>query len=283
MARPVPDRGARLPGEGVDRLPVGPLAAVRFYLAQRVKVRLAYRGDLVVNALGDVLIAAVGPLFLGTLFQHVRHVGDWTGPEVLFCWGFAECVVGLFFFAFGGLYQLNQRYILGGELDRVLLRPVDPLAQVLLDNLSLEDLPIVALGLVVMAGAVVWGLPPVPWWKWALLPVFLVAGTGVLGGLLTALGSLGFHLHHRGTAVGLVFQLSTFTRYPLDLFARPLRWLLTFVLPLGFAGFYPAVFFLDHPEWHVYAGVQPALGAACLAFGYGAWRFGLSRYTSSGS
>lgn len=283
MARPVPDRGARRPAAGVHRLPVGPLAAVRFYLAQRVKVRLAYRADLVVNALGDVLLAAVGPLFLGTLFQHVRHVGDWTGPEVLFCWGFAECVVGLFFFAFAGLYQLNQRYILGGELDRVLLRPVDPLAQVLLDNLSLEDLPIVLLGLVIMAGAVAWGLPPLPWWKWALLPVFLVAGTAVLGGLLTALGSLGFHLHHRGTAVGLVFQLSTFTRYPLDLFARPLRWLLTFALPLGFAGFYPAVFFLPHPQWHVYAWAQPALGAACAAFGYGAWRFGLSRYTSSGS
>lgn len=283
MARPPPDRGARALAGGATRLPAGPLAAVRFYLAQRVKVRLAYRADLLVNALGDVMIAAVGPLFLGTMFQHVRHVGDWTGPEVLFCWGFAEAIVGLFFFAFSGLYQVNQRYILGGELDRVLLRPVDPLAQVLLDNLSLEDLPILVLGVAVMVGAVAWGLPPVPWWKWALLPVFLAAGTGVLGGLLTALGSLGFHLHHRGTAVGLVFQLSTFTRYPLDLFGRPLRWFLTFVLPLGFAGFYPAVFFLDRPEWHAYALAQPFIGLACLAGGYAAWRFGLSRYTSSGS
>lgn len=275
--------GTRAPGRGVDRLPVGAFAALRLYVAQRVKVRLAYRADLVVNALGDVLIAAVGPLFLGTMFQHVRHLGDWSAPEVLFCWGFAEAVVGLFFTFFQGLYALNQRYILGGELDRALLRPLDPLAQVLLDNVSLEDVPIVVLGLGIMGAAVAWGLPPVPAWKWALLPLFLASATAVLGGLLTGLASLGFHLHHRGTAVGLVFQLSTFNRYPLDLFARPLRWVLTFVLPLGFAGFYPAVFFLDRPEWFVYAAAQPAVGLACAVGGYAAWRFGLGRYTSSGS
>lgn len=267
---------------GLPLLPQGVGAAVRLYLAQRVKVRLAYRTDFVVNAIGEVLLAAVGVLFLETLFSHVDTLGSWTGPEVLFCWGFAETVVGLFFIGFNGLYALNQRYILGGELDRALLRPVDPYLQVLLDNVSLEDVPIALLGLGVMAYAAT-GMPPIPLWKLPFLPLFLASATGVMGGLLTALSSIGFHLHHRGTAVGLVFQLSTFTRYPIDVFAKPLRWLLTFVLPLAFAGFYPAAFFMDRPEWLGYALAQPLVGGACMAFGYFAWRFGLEHYTSSGS
>jgi len=280
---PDPPVRARAEARGLTRLPRSVAGVLGLYLAQRLKVKLAYRADFLVNALGDVLLAGVGPLFLATLFSHVQHLGDWTGPEVLFCWGFAECIVGLFFMIFQGLYALNQRYILGGELDRALLRPVDPYLQVLMDNVSLEDVPIFLLGVAVMVAAVVWGLPPIPPWKLALMPLYLASGAAVMGGFLTAVASVGFHLQHRGTAVGLVFQLATFNRYPIDLFARPLRWLLTFVLPLAFAGFYPAVFFLDRPEWRVYALAQPLVGVACMALGYAAWRHGLERYSGSGS
>lgn len=286
MARPLPagPAGPRdTAAAPVANLPSSLVGVIRLYLEQRIKVKLAYRTDFLVTSLGDVLLAAVGPLFLTTLFAHVQHLGNWTGPEVLFIWGFSECIVGLFFMFFQGLYSLNQRYILGGELDRVLLRPVDPYLQVLLDNVSFEDVPIFLLGLVVMGVAVAWGLPPIPIGRLILLPLFWVGGAAVMGGFLTAISSIGFHLHHRGTAVGLVFQLGTFNRYPIDLFARPLRWLLTYLLPLAFAGFYPATFFLDRPEWHGYALAQPFVGLGCLGLGYLAWRIGLSRYTSSGS
>ncbi len=252
------------------------------YLTNRLKVRLAYRLDFVITALGDGLLAAVGLVFLSTLFSHVPTLGGYLPAQVLFCWGFAECVVGLFFVFFQGLWTLNIRYILGGELDRVLLRPFDPYAQILFDNLSYEDLPIAVLGAAVMAVAAP-ALPGVPLWHWALLPVLLLGGACVLGGVLTTVCSAGFHLHHRGTAVGLVFQLSTFTRYPIDLFVAPLRLLLTWVLPLGFAGFYPASFFIGRPDWQVYALAQPLIGLVSLAVGYAAFRFGLSRYASTGT
>jgi ABC-2 type transport system permease protein len=104
----------------------------------------------------------------------------------------------------------------------------------------------------------------------------------VIGGLLTGLSGLGFHLHHRGTAVGLVFQLSTFNRYPMDLFPKVLRYLLTFVLPLGFAGFYPASFLLGRDEWLPYAVATPFVGALCLGGGWWFWGWSLRRYSSGG-
>jgi ABC-2 type transport system permease protein len=251
-------------------------------LAQRLKARLAYRGDLVASMVSNVLVAGVGLVFLGALFSNVPALGGWSAAQLRFTWGFAETVVGLYYFAFSGLTVFNVRYVLGGELDRVLLRPVDPLLHVLLDNASFEDLPVALLGLAVMLHAAP-SLPPVEAWRWALLPLMLAGGLASLGGVLVALASLGFHMQHRGTAgVGLVFQLSTYSRYPLDLFARPLRWLLTFVLPLGFAGFYPAALYLSRPEWTAHALATPLVGGVCLIGGAAAWRFGLSRYSSAG-
>ncbi len=255
---------------------------MRALLAQRLKTRLAYRGDLVAGLLSGTLLAVVGPVFLGALFQHVGSLGGWTAPEVLFVWGYADTVSGLFYIVFQGLYSLNRRYILGGELDRLLVRPVDPYVQLLADNLAIEEVPTVVLGLVVMGLAVVWGLPLPSAGRLVLLPLWLAFSLAALGGIVTAVASLGFHLHHRGTAIGLVMQLTTFVRYPLDLFADPLRWLLTTALPFGFAGFYGAAFFLPRPEFTTLSVLTGPVGAASLALGYVAWRFGLARYTSAG-
>lgn len=259
------------------------MRAVRALIAARAKARLAYRGDLLASVSGALLVAGVGPLLVCTLASHVAQLDGLSGPELLFCWGFADTVAGLFYVIFAGLSTLNRRYILGGELDRTLVRPLDPYLQLLLDNLALEDLPTVALGLAIMGAAVAWGLPPVAPWRWLLLPPLLVSGLLTLGGVVTAVVSLGFFLHHRGTAAGLVLQLAAYGRYPVGVFGRPLRWLLTFALPLSFTGFYPAAFFLSQPRYGGLALASPLVGLLCFAAGYGAWRLGLQRYASSGS
>ena len=259
------------------------MGAIRLLVAARVHARLAYRADLLAGFGSGLLLALVGPIFLVTLFAHIPTLGGWTGPEVLFCWGFADAASGLFYVLFTGLYHLNQRYVLGGDLDRLLLRPADPYLALLAEHLAIDDLGSLVLGGAVMAAAVAWGLPPRPAWVWALLPLLLISAAAVMGGLLTAVASLAFHLRHRGTAVSLALQLSPFARYPLDLFARPIQGLLTWVFPLAFAGFYPATLFMDRPAWHGFALAQPLVAVACLAAGYAAWRVGLARYQSRGS
>lgn len=252
-------------------------------VARRVQSRMAARGDLLAGLLASLLSSAAGPVVVLTLFRQVPTLHGWTGPEVLFCWGFADAVSGAFNALFGGLYVLNRRYVLGGELDRVLLRPMDPYVQVMLDNLSLEDIPAFGLGLAMMGVAGAWGLPAIPLWRLGLLPLALLSGVAVLAGVITTFASMGFLLLHRGTAVGMASQLSTFARYPLDLFGAPLRWLLTTALPFGFAGFYGAILVLGSERWQGIALLQPLVGALVLALGYGAFRLGLRRYGSAGS
>jgi ABC-2 type transport system permease protein len=246
------------------------------WLALRVSTRLQHRGDLLLVAASNLVIASVGLVFLGTMFHHADGLGPWTARQVWFAWGFAETVAGLFYVVFGGLWVLNQRYLLGGELDRVLVRPVDPLAQVLIDNVALEDLAEVGLGVAVMIAAWPAGLG----WRAVLVPVYLLSALAVLGGLALTASAAGAWLKHRGTAVGLLLQGASLSRYPLDVLGTPVRWALTVVLPLGFAGWMPAREFLAEAgagRW------TPVVGMACMAVGIVAWRKSLRAYTSSGS
>ncbi len=262
--------------------PTSTLGILARYLLMRAKVRLAYRGDFLINAAGDLLVAGVGVVFLWAIFTHVPDIQGWSFHEVLFIWGMAETATGLFFVLFQGLWFVNQRYLLRGEMDRVLLRPLDPYLQVLLDNINLEDVFVGLLGMGMIAVSLE-GLPPLTPIRWLMLPVFIAGGVLILGGVLTGVSAAGFRVHHRGTAVGLVYQGAVFSRYPIDIFHRRLQQLLTFAVPYAFIAFFPATWYLDRTEWLHLAFAQPFLAVAVFAGGVMLWKRGLLSYRSPGA
>ena len=99
-------------------------SASRRFAKARAQARLAYPGDVAAQALGDLLVGLVGVLFLSALFARVPHVAGWSLHETLVVWGLAECVSALTSCVCAGAAVFNQRYLLGGELDRMLLRPL---------------------------------------------------------------------------------------------------------------------------------------------------------------
>lgn len=240
----------------------------------RLQSRLAYRGDLVLASLGDVLLAAVGLVMLGTIFLHVDRLAGFTARDVLLGWGLAQASLGLFQAAFAGLYAMNRQYLLQGDLDRVLLRPVDPWLQVMLDHLNPGALLTSLAGLAVFAWAVE------PGFELLLLPVFVVCGALLVAGILTATAALGFFVHHEGSAVGLVHQLAGFAPWPVTILPGPFALI---ALPFAFAGFVPATLYMDRPEWWPLALAQPVVGVAVFVAGLAFWRLGLRRYGSAGS
>ncbi len=282
FSRVLPDTGDGPLGASYPGPPRGRLGALWRYGLMRAKVRLAYRGDFLLNALGDFIVAGIGLIFLWAIFSHVPDIRGWSFHEVLFIWGMGEAAAGLFFVLFQGLWALNQQYVLRGELDRVLLRPLDAYTQIMLDHLNLEDLPVSLLGLGMMAWAVP-GLPAFSTVQWLMLPVFLLCGVLVLAGVVTAFSSLGFRILHRGTAVGLVYQASAFNRYPIDIFARPIQRLLTWVVPFAFVAFFPATWYLGRDRWLAWALAQPVVAVAIFATARWLWGRGLRHYRSPGS
>lgn len=249
-------------------------------IAQRAKVRLAAPKDLVATAIGNVLGTGTGLLFVLTLLHRTPTLAGWTAAEVMFIWGFAECVIGLFYVFFSGLSELNRRYLLGGEMDRLLLRPLDPLVQLLADNISIDDIPSALVGAIAMA----WALPEIPAAQllW-LLPVWILGAVLALGGMSITFASLGFYLHHRGTTFGLLLHFARYARWPIDAFPRPIAWGLTILLPLAWTGFYPAAMFLGHEPWSTWGLLSPFAAVIALWVGVTAWRSGLTRYASSGT
>ncbi len=80
---------------------------------------------------------------------------------------------------------------------------------------------------------------------------------------------------------------NTLTQYPLTVFPKEVVASLTFVLPLAFVNWYPALYVLDRsdpfgfPDWLRFASPVAALALGVLSALV--WRTGVRRYSSTGS
>jgi ABC-2 type transport system permease protein len=74
-----------------------------------------------------------------------------------------------------------------------------------------------------------------------------------------------------------------FGRYPLDIYNPFIRFLLSWVIPFGFAAFYPSTELLGHFEYRWYVALLPLLTAVFLAASVMLWNRGVRNYSSTGS
>ncbi len=235
------------------------------YFAQYAKVRVSYRGDFFISA-GTSMTATIFSLgFVLVLFARIPSLASWRMEEVLFLYGFSLIPFGLFNVLSLNLYEFGATYIMEGKFDRVLLRPLSSLFQVLFETFRIESLQEVILGL----GVVVWASRRLHY-HWHVLDVLLLAFFALCGGVIYI-------------SVFLFLSTFSFCRYPLSIYSGYIKFVLSWIIPFGFATFYPASRLLGRPEFRIYAPLIPVVAAVTFALAATSWRIGLRRYSSTGS
>jgi ABC-2 type transport system permease protein len=253
------------------------------YFAQYAKVRVSYRGDFFISAATSMAATIFSLGFVFVLFKRIPSLSNWRMEEVIFLYGFSLIPFGLFNVFSLNLYEFGATYIMEGKFDRVLLRPLSSLFQVVFDAFRIEALQEVVVGLVV----VIWAARRLQY-PWHVIDVLLLALFALCGGVIYLsvflfLSTFSFWFEDRIGIHPPFWNLLAFGRYPLSIYSSYIQFLLSWIIPFGFATFYPASRLLGRPEFRVYAPLIPLVAAATFALAVTAWRIGLRRYSSTGS
>lgn len=253
------------------------------YFAQYAKVRVSYRGDFFVSLATSVAATVFSLGFVFFLFSKIPRLAGWRWEEVLFLYGFSLIPFGLFNVLSLNLYEFGATYIMEGKFDRVLLRPISSLFQVLFEVFRIESFHEVVLGTIV----VVWAGRRLDF-HWHALDVLLFVIYGLCGGVIyiavfLLLSTFSFWFEDRIGIHPPIWNLLAFGRYPLSIYSGYIQFLLSWIIPFGFATFYPAAHLLGRAEFRAYAPLIPLVAAATLAVAMTSWRLGLRRYSSTGS
>ena len=123
------------------------------YFTQYAKVRVSYRGDFFISLVTSFAATIFGLAFVVVLFQKVPQLAGWRFEEVLFLYGFSLIPYGLFNVISVNLYDFGNNYIIEGKFDRILLRPISSLFQILFETFRIESLQEMATGVFCMAWA----------------------------------------------------------------------------------------------------------------------------------
>ena len=189
---------------------------------------------------------------------------------------------------FGSALDDFQERISQGTFDRVLTRPLGTFFQVIAEDLAVRRLGRVLQGLVVLGLALAhldlaWSFAKV-----AVLAIALASGIAIFFCIFALAAAFCFWTVE-GKEATHVFSYGgvTLVDYPLDIYADWLRRFATFVLPLAFVSYYPALYLLDRadplglPDWlHLASPVAALALGACAYLG---WSIGVKHYQSTGS
>ncbi len=253
------------------------------YLGQYAKTRMSYKTDFLIACLTSVLATIAGYGFVLVLFTRIPRLHGWSFEEVLFIYGFSLIPMGLFNIVSLNLYEFGDVYIIEGKFDRVLLRPVYSLFQILFENFRLESVQEILTGIVVVGYCaarlkIPWSLSNV-----VLFPLLILCGAVIYLSVFVILTSVSFWFEDRIGITPPVYNMIAFGRYPITIYSPVVQFLLSWIIPFAFASFYPTARFLGRTEFMREFYLVPVVAAILVFLAAFAWHIGVRQYKSTGS
>ncbi|WP_328723811.1 ABC transporter permease [Streptomyces sp. NBC_00247] len=263
------------------------LRAYRLIAGMWIRSTMAYRASFVMTTLGNFLSTVFDFVAIMLMFSHVDALGGYSLPEIALLYGMAATAFGLADLLLGSLDRIGER-VRDGTLDTLLVRPVPVLVQVAADRFALRRTGRIIQGLMVLGYALV--VLDIEWTplKVLLVPLAVVSGGAVFGAVYVAGSALQFFaLDAAEVQSSFTYGGQTLLQYPPTVFARELVRGVTFVVPLAFVSWLPALYVLGReypvalPQWVAF--LSPVVAAGCGLLAGLAWRTGLRAYRSTGS
>lgn len=255
--------------------------------AVNVRARMEYRADFAILVFYGVIFQVVALAFVWIVVSRFHGIQSWSLHEILFIVGIRLIAHGLWEPIFDNLPWVTEM-VRDAWFDRILIRPMNSLLQVLTHTLLANGFGDLLLGC-----AVFWigqrGIG-IHWSPISISFLALVIAGGILleAAFYLAIASLSFWVvRTQALAWWADDAINTFGNYPISVFPLGARFVFTFVFPTAFLSFFPATAILgrssDAPFSPALAYGAPLIGLGFFVTAYRVWNMGLRHHQSTGT
>jgi ABC-2 type transport system permease protein len=248
---------------------------------------LEYRANFIMWFVFTIVYHGVALAALYVTMRQFPSMNGWDFRQVFFLyalWMTGHELHNTFFFAVVSVPD----YVREGRFDRFLVRPLDTLFQVLtVPQQIVPDALVLAIATLAVATAA--AHVRIDWIFVVFVPLVVLGAALIDLGISLVVATSSFWFIRVDTLRWVVMSLEQdFTRYPISIYARGVRIVLSFVLPFAFMNYFPATYFLAKAETGLHLNpavglLTPAIGLAWLVAAYLFWLVGLRHYQGTGS
>lgn len=219
-------------------------------------------------------------IFLGFLFRGTNGIAGYSRTQIIFFYlsfNLTDTLAQLFY---REVYRFRQ-LVVSGTLDYVLVKPLNPLIRVLMGGGDILDLImlclLVAITTIFTINNFTINIANLLLYLSLIINGFVIATAFHI--LVLGIGVMTTSVDHM---VMIYRDMTSMMRIPVDLYIEPIRFLLTFVLPLGIMITFPAKAFLGLLSWQL---ILLSLGFGITSFFLSLkfWNFAIKKYSSASS
>lgn len=253
------------------------------YLKASLQAQMQYRGDMILG-LCTSLLGLISSLIVmeAILVRTEGFAGGWTFPEMIVLVGVTHAAIAIMdLWIYPNLTPVPD-YVREGDMDGILLRPIDPLFAVSFRHISsLGDLLGIGLGLV----AIIYGMVLADQWTLLHMILFILmffSGLVVTYSIWAGMVTLAFYFSKLEEFAGIFYLIERVGTFPINALPAGAKFLFTFIIPVAFVTNIPAEAAfgkLDIETGLLAIGVAVAALMLCRL----AWALALKSYTSASS
>ncbi|ADL50233.1 ABC transporter permease [Clostridium cellulovorans] len=253
------------------------------FVSQYFKSLMEYKIDFLVGCLGFFVAQASGIVFIYLVFQNIPDLNGWDFYQIVFIYAFAQLPRGIDHLFTDNLWILGGWVILRGELDKYLLRPINPLFHFLAEKFQLEALGELVIGIILMVIAGNKLNLHLNALDIILFIILVFAGALIYTAIKLFAASLSFWIKNSQSLLNFIYNVSDFAKYPLSIYSLSIKIILILIVSFAFTAYFPAAYFVNKESF--VTGVLGTVAASIISFtiAYFTWIKGMKNYEGAGN
>lgn len=251
------------------------------FLKISLKEILIYRVDCIVGIFSQLIVQFVSLIFIFVVFQNTENIAGWDFKQILLLFGVTRISIGISGYCFDALYDIGPKYIRNGDFDKILLRPVHPLISIIGDSREFVSIADVFIGLAITICMLIQLSIPITAILIIKIIFFSIVGALIIGAINTIFSIASFWTYRSNEVIWSFYRMYTFTEYPVSIYNKFIRILITIILPFAFVAYYPTMAYLGFNTYMIY--LSPVVAIILWIIAVNLWNLALNKYRSTGN
>ena len=245
--------------------------------------RLEYKKDTIISIFAFLISNVCSLLSIYFILGTIPSLNNYGIEEIGFLYGFSMIPVAIDHLFSDDLWMVAYHKVRMGEMDRYFLRPVPVLFQVIAETFQPEGFGEMIVGIVMLS--ICGNLINVTWSFGMILMLVVAAlfGAIIITSIKIICSSFAFRFKRSGQLLQIVYGFISYTRYPLAIYPKFIKIILTFVFPFALVISLPIEVLL-YNEYSPYLLCLIIILVAIffLAISIFIWIINIRKYESSG-
>lgn len=256
----------------------------KVFIAQFFKSLVQSKADFFIGLCGFFFTQITGIAFLYLVFDKIDVLGEWSLEQLIFIYGFAQIPRGIDHLFTDNIWLVAWRLVVNGKFDRYLLRPMNLFLQVIFEKLQPDALGELLVGTILLVMSLQKGIVIVDTAHILLFIVSAIAGAIIYTAVKLLFASFAFWIKVSGPVLYTAYQMADFAKYPSEIYAKGVRFIITWIIPFAFVAYLPASYFLK-PGVSAFAtiGIECIIAVVMFVIAYAVFTIGTRVYESAGN